>query len=371
MDSQAIRGDGNIQVLLKDSPHSYVVVDGKAVDLWVPKFRRELDPDRNKDLDLLLAPYAITDLTGRDRLWEDCLDWCDHPDPVSVRCITGPGGCGKTRLALELVHRLRERSDWDARFVRFLLAEPFDLWAETTGPDRVLLVFDYAPIVLKPLTQSLHHLTDHLPKESHRRLRVLLLARTASWDGGWLASLKPRSTVEDSVADLFRPVEPIVLAPLDQTDRVALFSQALKRSATFAGVPVPPLPDPILFAQDRAARTLRDPLTLIMAAVIGVRNGVPQALSLSRAQLAYEAAELLVASRLEDAFPENPQLAHHMAAYLTLCGGLSRTVAQDVLERECQANHLGRLENPGSFIDRLQAWFPGDETEIGPIGPTL
>ena len=62
-----------------------------------------------------------------------------------MRCITGSGGSGKTRFALELVHHLRTLDGWDGRFVRFEKSEPFDLWGKTSGSNHVLLVFDYAP----------------------------------------------------------------------------------------------------------------------------------------------------------------------------------------------------------------------------------
>jgi len=372
MAAQSIQGQGNIQVLIKDSPQAVVEINGRtAAELWVPKFRKTLDPTRNKDLDLLLAGYAITDLTGRDLLWRECLTWCDRPDPISIRCITGRGGSGKTRFALELLHHVRALPDWDARFVRFALREPFDLWATTHGSNHVLLVFDYAADIATPLAESLRRLADNPPRDPKRRLRILLLARTASWDEGWLSVLKPRSTVEASIVDLFQPIEPIPLEPLNHDDRVTVFAQALKRAAAFARLPEPPLPDPDLFRHQHAEETLRDPLTLMMAAVIGVRSGVPRALSLTRLELAQEAADLLVARRLANAFPENPQLADHMAAYLTMCGGLSKQKAQDALAVEAHENNLGVITNPGSFIDRLQAWLPGEKTDLGVIEPDI
>ena len=71
MAEQSIHGDGNIQVLVTGSPFARVELGGRvAAELWIPRFRAPLDPARNKDLDLLLPTYAITDLAGRDDLWE-------------------------------------------------------------------------------------------------------------------------------------------------------------------------------------------------------------------------------------------------------------------------------------------------------------
>ena len=373
MASQSSHGDGNIQALIKDSPNSTIIIEGRTTaELWVPKFRTPLDPDKNKDLDLLLAKYAVTDLTGRDALWQDFRAWCQNdPAPVSVRCIQGRGGSGKTRFALELVHHLRAQSGWDARFVRFILQEPFDLWAKTHGANHVLLVFDYAADVAALVESSLRRLLHNLPTDPKRKLRMLLLARTASWKSGWLSKFE-NSTTDESIGDLFDPErrEPIDFLPLNLKDRIAVFGQCLKRAAEFAKVAEPPLPDPALFQGERAQETLRDPLTLMMAAVVGLRNGVPEALSFTRLGLAFEAANILVARRLARAF-ENEQLAHHMAAYVTLCGGLSRQEAQDALAVEARENNLGVVVDPGNFIARLQAWFPGEKTDLGPIEPDI
>ena len=101
-----------------------------------------------------------------------------------------------------------------------------------------------------------------------------------------------------------------MLEPLSLPDRVAVFSQAVKKAAAFAGIPTPPIPEPALFTGERAEKTLRDPLSLIMAAVVGVRNGVPHALSLTRVELAHAVADLLVGRRLdvlvEGADPRRP-----------------------------------------------------------------
>jgi hypothetical protein len=51
----------------------------------------------------------------------------------------------KTRLALELAHHPRALPEGDARFVHFETREPFDLWAETRGTAKMLLVFGIGP----------------------------------------------------------------------------------------------------------------------------------------------------------------------------------------------------------------------------------
>ena len=212
MDSQHVAGDNNVQVLVKDSMHVYVRIGGepRAVSLWVPPFREAPPEGANRDLALLLATTTITKLVGRQGLWNDCIAWCSAPEIVSAFCLTGRGGSGKTRFALELVHALRELNGWDARFVRFRKSEAFDLWTETAGGNHVLLVFDYASDNAAAIAESLRQLTEQPRTDATQRLRILLLARTASWESGWLQQFEPTSGSDFSQSPrrLFRTEPP-------------------------------------------------------------------------------------------------------------------------------------------------------------------
>src|SRR5262249_62381971 len=66
-------------------------------------------------LRLLRAEYALTPFQNRDELLV-LRDWCAQVaagDRTGLAVIAGIGGSGKTRLALELAHRLRA-TGWDA-----------------------------------------------------------------------------------------------------------------------------------------------------------------------------------------------------------------------------------------------------------------
>ena len=362
MADQFAIGAGNIQTLVKSSPYAHIEINQRrTAQLLAPDFRPLTNQARRSDMDLLLARSALTGFIGRQEVWNDCLAWCHAPDTVSIRCITGPSGSGKTRLALELVHHLRALADWDARFVEFFILEPFDLWAKTDGQNHVLLVFDQAGDVIDTLAPSLQLLANEAPRNTQRKLRVLLLARHANWDEGWLSALQPRSAIQESVRDRFDPDQPIRLGPLPEADCLALYTQAMQAAAVLTNLPQPHDPPPDIFARSRMREALRDPLSLIMAAVTAVRCAVPDPFALTRLELAYELAASLARS-MDGAFSENPQLAHHMAAYITLSSGLSRDQTQDALDVEAHSNSLGVVLNPGGFVDRLRTWLPGDKT---------
>jgi hypothetical protein len=196
-------------------------------------------------------------------------------------------------------------------------SEALDLWARTDGSNHVLLVFDYAPDNAAAIANSLRLLAESPPRNPKRRLRILFLARTASLGSGWLLPFEPASTLEvgQSPRDLFRHGAAIVeLSPLSTDDRIRVFMQAYRKAATQLGLPERPI-DKAVFQSRHAKEVLKDPLTLMIAALVGLKNGVPNALSLTHIQLAHEATNLLVGHRLRTAFPENPALALHMAAY--------------------------------------------------------
>ena len=136
--------------------HTVVVqANGKdALELTAPAFPKSLPQGTVREVNLLKAAYGVVSFEGRSALLEDCIDWCFDAREISGRTLVGVGGAGKTRFAYELYRHLRNTPDWDARFAYFALLRQLE------------------------------------PVPAGRRLRVLLLARTASWGQGWLASLR-------------------------------------------------------------------------------------------------------------------------------------------------------------------------------------
>ena len=98
-----IRGDSNI----------LVQAAGNGIDIRIGPEGNRLELARRhlrnvkvaKELDLLNPFTRAIDLVGRDSFLADLEAWLLGPAPVAVRCLTGRGGSGKTRLALELCAR--------------------------------------------------------------------------------------------------------------------------------------------------------------------------------------------------------------------------------------------------------------------------
>lgn len=370
--SQSARGSAITQVSVAASKNVNISINGQlAVQLLAPVYPRPLPTENRQEIDLLKAAHAQIPFTGRQALLDDFWEWCSHERALSMRTLIGQGGAGKTRFAYELYARVRKQPEWSAYFLRFLRneAKEADLWREIKSKNA-LIIADYASDGAKPLADLLRPLADSAPAGG--KIRVLLLARTASWDQGWLAGLSSGRTGED-VERHFHPREPMELSQFTPEERQSVFQQTMALAAEYIGKPAPPEIPLEEFARKEAAERLADPLTLMMAALVALESGNASALSLNRTRLAYEVSQKLVADRMKEAVEDHKDLFLHMAAYATLCGGLEQEEALEVLDEESAETHLGRAADAKAFLDKLQAWLPGEKTKtwIGVIEPDI
>ena len=153
-----------------------LVLDDLALLLTERFHTRAVEPDER-----LVLPARTTSFIGRDSELEELLDLVGRPD-VRLVTLTGPGGIGKTRLALEAARRLapsfRDGAAYvaleriaDAELVPQAIADAFGL--SSLGPDQeaglarrlrdrhVLLVLDNfehvlaaAPLVTRLLEEA-------------------------------------------------------------------------------------------------------------------------------------------------------------------------------------------------------------------------
>lgn len=152
--------------------------------------------------ELELVPFI-----GREPELATLTAWCARSDALRLRVITGAGGSGKTRLALELCRRapgLGVGSVWvrpglEAEAIRALRPGP---------GERKLLVVDNAET-----RQGLQPMIDQLAAAQDDGLRVLLLARNT---GGWFRGLGAAApAARDLVAAAMREqlVLPVTVTP--------------------------------------------------------------------------------------------------------------------------------------------------------------
>ena len=150
---------------------------------------------------LLRADTAVVRFRGRDGLLADLRSWAEDSDDLSGMLLYGPGGQGKTRLALELCQQLRA----DGWVVGFVAGESDSARASRLADSRfpVLAVVDYSETRVDQVRELVDAAAD--PSE---RVRVLLLARSA---GEWWQQLLRQ------VRSRLRLTPPVVLAPLEDT----------------------------------------------------------------------------------------------------------------------------------------------------------
>ena len=175
---------------------------------WSEPAQRRLGPASLLDPALGVVPF-----TGRSAELSTLRRWSEDDAAGPIRLITGGGGAGKTRLALELRRQL-EAEDWRCAEIdsgneaSALLAE-----REAAGRRRLLLVVDYADA-----RAGVAELLNSIARDP-RRVRVLLLARQA---GEWWQRLEGGGqAIRDMVADASRTVMELAdavapgIAPVD------------------------------------------------------------------------------------------------------------------------------------------------------------
>lgn len=135
--------------------------------------------------ELLTAAHEVIPFreAGRDKELARLAEWCNGEARRDVLLLTGEGGAGKTRLAIEWCRRLRHQG-WHAGFLR-RDRKGNDLDALVAGAAPRLIVIDYAETHLGVLTDLLYKMA--LNCETGPKVRLLLLSRRA---GDWWTALR-------------------------------------------------------------------------------------------------------------------------------------------------------------------------------------
>jgi len=350
--------------------------DGNSVTIYAGRselvldFRHKLKSAPRNERELLLTELRATTLVGRDDDLAALGNWLSPPAPISVRCLTGRAGTGKTRLAIELCERI-ETDGWTAGFASYTELERFcgdrDL-RQWRWPNPTLVVVDYAAASAHRLRTWFETLARQPLADGQPPLRILLLERHADSQAGWWADLIRPAGLSGRGPDAFAdPPEPIALPSLRAVeDRRALLEQVLHDAARLhePPCPAPPLPDP--GENPEFDRRLADdainnePLYLVMAGLVGVTTGAPAALALSRTDLAHRVAESERArlERFARGHGLDPDLIAHLAACATLEGGCDAEAAARMIGIEQAAMNFTAAMPPETIAWHLADALP-------------
>ncbi len=201
---------------------------------------------------LLRADRRIVEFIGRPELGQ-LRDWCDGERQPQVLLLTGAGGTGKTRLALELA-RGQQAHGWTCRVVRDGGEAEVVAAARAVTAGPVLLIIDYAESRL-----GLPGLLRAAAGDDAGRLKILLIARSK---GEWWEQLEAGTDASARALAISAAELALLTAPAPGD----LVQAAVGSFAGALGVPVPqqievvvpPGPVPILVMHAAALLAVLD-----------------------------------------------------------------------------------------------------------------
>jgi tetratricopeptide (TPR) repeat protein len=322
-----------------------------------------------------LSPYTRSvRLMGRAEEMASLETFLRDNHPILVRVLTGSGGSGKTRVAVELCEKAASEG-WNAGFVtrkelrRFHGVQNLREWG---WQKPTLIVIDYAAEHAEILREWLDELADRTRPPNHS-LRLLLLERDASTETGWWTEIfNSGGYGASSKRALLDPPEPLRLQPVAKAeDRLKLLQATLE--AARPGIPVDLAFDDTGVRERVMNEDWRgDPLYLMMAALQIVQGGHARALALGRTDLADGLAQREI-GRLHELGRSrslDPVLVQHLAACVTLAQGADREEFEDFCDQEMVAIHRPHAGGAAQVADLLQEALP-QQDRISPVLPDL
>ncbi|CUI42790.1 tetratricopeptide repeat protein [Achromobacter xylosoxidans] len=278
---------------------------------------------------------------------QEQIEWANSVDyPLAIRLLTGVGGAGKTRLAMELCRRLKDQQ-WEAGFL------PNDSKADVVAREllnaeaNVCLIVDYA----ETRQQTLMELIKIVQVSKFDYLfRIVLLARAG---GEWWGILPSRDSACEAVLSGMATTGPYCLPELHNNlqRRQAAFQYAMNAFAEKLSV------NPGLGLPNLEGEHFGHPLYVQMAALLvlqGEQPGSAEAVtrSLINHERRYWAKALSSPAAIHTPQDENPAV---FMALATLVNGFSTVHEAEILWRAVKADR--NLLRP--LFETLCQLYPG------------
>jgi tetratricopeptide (TPR) repeat protein len=244
-----------------------------------PPMRKLTGESRLAPSELLRPRYGLVEMIGRERLREHLMRWRESGAALGVAVITGGGGFGKTRLALEECVRAEE-AGWTAGQLALDAGggagEELLRLARWEGP--LFVAIDYAetrPDFVGPLLARLARRVEGPP------VRVVLVCRQAQSRQEWM-SLFAVDDSREEVLEVLEEAEPVPLAE-EEIDRGLLFEAGLAAVAAGRQAAADDGPHPSL-----AAAHFERPLFVLAAALLRAEDPTIDVDAIARDELMLE-----------------------------------------------------------------------------------
>ncbi|MGA7804623.1 MAG: hypothetical protein WCB02_08365 [Bradyrhizobium sp.] len=308
-----------------------------------------IDDQPRNEFEFLRTDLRATQMVGRTADIAALKAWLSEPANVSVRCLTGGAGTGKTRLAIELCQEAGQGGDglgsrWVSGFVshdelkRFTESQECKTWKWL---EPTLVVVDDVGACAHSLGSWLQGLCRRAPNSHGPRLRLLLLEREADPEVGWWKGLfRTAGARESSPERLLSPKVPVDLSGINSPDdRLRLLKQVIQAVAKFrdgAKAREMPATDPASLSRVVEKSESTEPLYLIMAGIVAVMESAELAASLATNDLAKSIAvsEALRVKRIASGYAVSEEFAIHLVACVTLQGGCDLAELKRMIREE-------------------------------------
>jgi len=197
----------------------------------------EWDPSLMPPGALLTADLGVVEFHMRERELKELENWCIGRERLLVQLCHGPGGMGKTRLAIELCRRMKQFK-WRTGFLdKDQFQQDAELWRNALEVDEpLLLVLDYA----QDRADTIRWLVEQVVAVKGARVRLLLLARKP---GEWLERLKshaPAREIFTGPAFSKRSLSPVSVAKADRRRSWDIANRDLAKALRVSPVARPP-----------------------------------------------------------------------------------------------------------------------------------
>jgi len=172
MSAQASSQHGHHNIIVQaqgDNMHIQIGLPHLKLIPVEARIRRQL----RREIDIFNPAYQAVPLVGRELDLRFLHDWLGAKAGIAVTAVVGPGGSGKTRLALEFLQQLP--SDWQGGFLtteeacRFLGQENLSEWS---WQKPTLVVVDYAAMMSGTLARWFAELADHAAFQHKLRIWI-------------------------------------------------------------------------------------------------------------------------------------------------------------------------------------------------------